>query len=336
MKKEDIYQLFDNFKNQKIMIIGDVMVDSYLWGNVDRISPEAPVPVVSVDRRANRLGGSANVALNIKALDADPIMCAVIGNDIKGNEFMDIVAEQGMQCTGIVKSNHRPTTTKFRVIGNNTQLLRVDEEIVDDLNQEEERELLDRIQSIINTQDIKAIIFQDYNKGVLTENIITEVIKMANNNNIPTVVDPKKKNFKLFQNVTLFKPNLKEIKEGMDINFDVTQTDQLEGAVSQLQEALNADIVLNTLSEYGVYIRGKVDNRYESHSIPAHIRNIADVSGAGDTVVSVATLCLATKTSHRDLAAFSNLAGGLVCEEVGVVPISKEKLIQEIIDKELK
>lgn len=335
MKKEDILALFDSFKNQNIMIIGDVMIDSYLWGNVDRISPEAPVPVVAIDKRANRLGGAANVALNIQALGANPILCAVIGDDIKGQEFINILKEDKMSQEGIIRSKRRPTTTKFRVIGNNTQLLRVDEEIVDDLFTEEESQLLENIKNIIDTKKIDVIIFQDYNKGVLTSNLIEQVIKWSKDKNIPTIVDPKKKNFSCFKGVTLFKPNLKELKEGIDVNIDVRNKEDLHAAVLQLKNTINADIILTTLSEHGVYIHGKEKQDKEvTHHIPAHIRNIADVSGAGDTVVSVASLCLGAGTSLRDLAAFSNLSGGLVCEEVGVVPVQKDLLIQEIIEKE--
>ncbi|MFA8450474.1 MAG: bifunctional heptose 7-phosphate kinase/heptose 1-phosphate adenyltransferase [Bacteroidales bacterium] len=336
MKKEEIYRLFEAFNKQKVMIIGDVMIDAYLWGKVDRISPEAPVPVVAVEKRANRLGGAANVALNIQALGAKPILCSLIGDDLMGEEFKKLLLKNKMTCDGILVSSKRPTTTKFRVIGNNTQLLRVDEEITNDLYSDEEKMLFAKIKDIISNQKIDSIIFQDYNKGVLSERIIKDTIKLANENNIPTIVDPKKKNFEIFKNVSLFKPNLKELKEGMNLEFNTNKVGDIQEAVKKLQEEMKAKIVLNTLSENGVLIRKKTeDNSFETHHIPAHIRNIADVSGAGDTVVSVASLCLAANISSRDLAAFANLAGGLVCEEVGVVPIKKDLLLEEIIRKEL-
>jgi rfaE bifunctional protein kinase chain/domain len=327
---KSVSELFAGFNKKNVIVIGDVMVDSYLWGNVDRISPEAPVPIVAVDKRENRLGGAANVGLNLKALGATPFLCSVIGEDAKGFEFNKILEEQGLPVKGIVQSGERVTTTKFRVIGNNTQMLRVDEEITSKLNKADRTQLLNRISEIIGQQSIHAIIFQDYDKGVIDKNLITTVVEMAKANKIVVVVDPKKRNFLSFRDVDLFKPNLKELKDGMNIDFDVNNIQEVENAVSQLQKKLNPKMVLNTLSEKGVFIRWAENDSFNSETIDAHIRNIADVSGAGDTVISVAALCLASGVGAADLAAISNLAGGLVCEEVGVVPIDKAKLLEEV------
>lgn len=328
---ELVSHLFSGFNNKNIIIIGDVMIDSYLWGTVDRISPEAPVPIVAVDKRENRLGGAANVGLNIKSLGATPYLCSVIGNDLKGNEYIQLMNDGNLPLDGIIQSNKRITTTKFRVIGNNTQMLRVDEEISTNLETDEQNQLLSRITEIIETKNIDAIIFQDYDKGVIDETTITSVVDIANKLNIPVIVDPKKRNFLSYKNVSMFKPNLKEIKEGLNINFNANNKEETENAVIQLQETLNAEIVLNTLSEYGIFVRWKEGDIYKSDIIGAHLRNIADVSGAGDTVISVASLCLASNTEILNMAAISNLAGGLVCEEVGVVPIDKNKLQDEVI-----
>ncbi len=322
-----VSRLFTGFDNLNVMIIGDVMVDSYIWGTVDRISPEAPVPIVAVEKREDRMGGAANVGLNIKSLGANAILCAVIGHDLKGNEFLNLLVKEDMTNEGIVKSDERHTTTKFRVFGNHAQMLRVDEENTNLLSKPEYEQLIGRIHHIFDEKDIDVIIFQDYDKGVITHELIAYVVELALEKNIPVVVDPKKNNFLQYHNVTLFKPNIKEIKEGLNIDFDVDNKKELDDAITQLQKKLNAEIVLNTLSERGLYI--KWDEGQEI--IPAHYRNIADVSGAGDTVISVAALCLALALEPIDMAAIANLAGGLVCEEVGVVPIEKDKLQDEVI-----
>lgn len=324
---ETVSRLFTAFNGLNVMIIGDVMVDSYIWGQVERISPEAPVPIVAVEKRENRLGGAANVALNIKALGANPVLCSVIGNDTKGNEFFDLLTNEKMTIEGIVRSNQRLTTTKFRVFGNHAQMLRVDEETTCDLNQEEFDQLFERISDLLKNNGADVIIFQDYDKGIITPALIEKVVYLAKQKSIPVVVDPKKKNFLEYKNVTLFKPNLKEIREGLNIDIEEDSKENIEKAVARLKELLNADIILNTLSSKGVFIKW---NGGQQH-ITAHLRNISDVSGAGDTVISVAALCLAKDVEPVDMAAIANLAGGLVCEEVGVVPIDKNKLQDEVI-----
>lgn len=329
---ESVSHLFKEFNDKKVIIIGDVMVDSYIWGKVNRISPEAPVPVVEVSKREDRLGGAANVGLNIKALGAEPYLCSVVGNDKKGDDYLNLMINQNLPTAGIIKSSKRLTTTKFRVIGNNTQMLRVDEEIKSSLDKEDHLKLLEIITQIINNEGIDVIIFQDYDKGVIDRELINKVVELAISVNIPVVVDPKKNNFLDYKNVNLFKPNLKEIKEGLNIDINLNNKLEIEEAVAILQQKLRAKIILNTLSEKGVFVRWeKEDLNYESTSLGAHYRNITDVSGAGDTVISVASLCLACQIEVEEMAAISNLAGGLVCEEVGVVPVDKSKLQSEVI-----
>jgi len=327
---ESISKIFSEFSNLNALVIGDVMLDSYIWGNVNRISPEAPVPIVEVKKRENRLGGAANVGLNLKALGATPILCSVIGDDVRGREFIELLKKEDLPLDGIIMDEHRITTTKFRVIGNNSQLLRVDEETTDILTEEQYLSLWKRIDNILNTDNVDVIIFQDYDKGIISKKLISSVTEKARSKGIPVTVDPKKNNFLDYKNVTLFKPNLKEIKDGLNLDSELNNDVDIELAVAKLQDKLNADIVLNTLSERGVFISWKIQHGFESMLIPAHLRNIADVSGAGDTVISVASLCLAQKTEPRVMAAISNLAGGLVCEEVGVVSIDKDKLLQEV------
>ncbi len=330
--KQHITDLFSNFNNLRVMVIGDVMVDAYLFGKVDRISPEAPVPVVVVQSRSNRPGGAANVALNIKGLGAEPVLCSVVGRDQKGSEFLEILKQNELAVHGILQSNDRITTTKFRIIGNNSQMLRVDEEITSDLNKREKELLQFRIEHILREEKIDVIIFQDYNKGVIDENLITKTIEIANKKSIPVVVDPKRKNFLSFKGVNLFKPNLKELYEGINGGFDSFSTENTKEAMKLLQEKIEAEIILVTLSENGVMIRAKTaEEKYEISHIPAHLRSIADVSGAGDTVISVAALCLALQQNPKTLATISNIAGGLVCESVGVIPIDKNKLQAEVL-----
>lgn len=329
MQNEEIIQLFESFNHLNVLIIGDVMVDSYLWGDVERISPEAPVPIVSVKSRENRLGGAANVALNVKAMGANPILCSVVGKDQKGEEFIHLLKEQQMETQGIVQSTSRITTTKFRVIGNKVQMLRVDEEVDSCLSKEDSEAFIARFNDILNKNKVDVIIFQDYDKGVITKNLIEKVVGIAAKHNIPIAVDPKKKNFINYKHVTLFKPNLKELKEGLNIEFDAKNKNKLQEAVSMLKSKLDASMVLLTLSEDGVFIEFENNGEKGVTLLPSHVRSISDVSGAGDTVISVASLCLATKVDPAMLAAISNLAGGLVCEKIGVVPVDKQVLLTE-------
>lgn len=313
------------------MVIGDVMVDAYLYGQVERISPEAPVPVVSLTRRVNMLGGAANVALNIKALGATPLLYSVTGNDLKGREFLELMQNEDLSTLGIIESPERITTTKFRIIGNKNQILRVDEEVTGDLNPELENLLLESIRQAIEDQAVHVIIFQDYNKGVITKNIIEEVIEMAAAKNIPVAVDPKKKNFETYKGVQLFKPNLKELREGLKTDFPLSDKTALTESIAYLQERGQHEMVMVTLGDEGMIVRYKVDGHHLMHSQPAYVRTVSDVSGAGDTVISVAALCLASGIEPALMAFLANLAGGIVCEYVGVVPINRERLLNEAL-----
>ena len=324
----DLNQLtntFQSFDQMNVMIIGDVMIDGYVWGKVERISPEAPVPVLSVAKKEDRLGGAANVALNIQSMGAKPILCSVIGDDENGKKLIKLLGDLNITHEGIVKSKDRITTIKTRVIGHHQHLLRIDEEVDQPLNEVEETDFIAHVQKIISNNKIDVIIFQDYDKGVLTQHNIEKLITMATTAGIKTVVDPKKRNFLTYKNVGLFKPNLKELKEGLKIEFNHLSDTQLNAAALELKTKINADAVMITLSEHGVFLLDTENN----YHIPAHIRNISDVSGAGDTVISVAALCYAANMPNQKIAAIANLAGGLVCEKVGVVPIIKSELLNE-------
>ena len=319
----NIKKLFQTFNDKKVLIIGDSMIDTYLWGEINRMSPEAPVPIVEVKKHENRLGGAANVALNLKALGANPILCSVIGTGERGVLFVKLMKESNLSTEGILSTNKRKTTIKTRVIAENKHQLRIDEEEICPIEQVEEFLKL----TISLMENIDVVILQDYNKGVLTPEIIEGVISTANKKGIPTIVDPKKLNFNSYKNCTIFKPNLAEIKAGMKVDFDNNNIAEIEKATSELRKKLSAKGVLLTLSEKGICINSEKEFKYT----PAFKRNIIDVSGAGDTVISVASLCLASKMDYTDLSVLSSLAGGLVCEEVGVVPINKEKLLKQAL-----
>ncbi|MDA0890269.1 MAG: bifunctional ADP-heptose synthase [Bacteroidetes bacterium] len=317
----DFDALFSAFNSKKVLVVGDAMIDAYMWGEINRMSPEAPVPVVEVKKHENRLGGAANVALNLQSMGATPILCSVIGNDSQSILFKELIQNANLSNKGLLTSKERRTTLKTRVIAENKHQLRIDEEDTHPITCE--TEFLNLIQELI--ADVDVVILQDYNKGVLTAKVIAKVIEIANTKNIPTIVDPKKQNFLAYKNCTIFKPNLAEIKAGMNIDFNPDITQEIEKAAADLRELLNAKGVLLTLSGRGICINTKENFTHT----PAFKRNIIDVSGAGDTVVSVAALCLASNMNLNDLSVLSSLAGGLVCEEVGVVPIQKEKLLIE-------
>jgi len=314
-------KIFNDFKSKKILIVGDIMIDSYRWGHVERQSPEAPVPIVNLDKKEDRLGGAGNVALNIKALGATPILCSVIGKDFSGNKLLELLRQEKICTDGIFIDETRKTTTKTRIINNNNQIVRIDDEDLFDIVNEQN--LLDLIYSKINQVDI--IILQDYNKGVLTEKIIKNIINKANQKNIAVIVDPKKKNFKKFKNCTLFKPNLKETIEGLNIK-KINDINDVKKAAKKLREIIKCDIVLITLSENGIC----VDYNNKFGHTKAIKRKIVDISGAGDTVLAVASLCYSINMNCDNLSKICNISGGLVCEKVGVVTINKKELIKEV------
>lgn len=322
-----LQEIFDSFNNLNILVIGDVMIDSYIWGKVDRISPEAPVPVVVAQKKEDRLGGAGNVILNIKALGANPITCAIIGNDEMGSRFLGILDEKDISKEGIIKSEERPTTVKTRIIGNHHQMLRVDEETEDDVTEAEAQELQQRINAIIDKGNISAVIFQDYNKGVISRELIHEVVAVCNQKNIPVIADPKKKNFLAYKNITLFKPNLKELTEGLHLPKAPVSLEELDNAAQILQSELKNEITLITLSDKGIYFNGKG----QSEIVAGEKRDVSDVSGAGDTVIGVISVCIALGIDLKLMSTLANMAGGQVCEKVGVVPVDKDLLLKEAI-----
>jgi rfaE bifunctional protein kinase chain/domain len=312
------------FEGLKVLVIGDVMIDAYLIGYVERISPEAPVPVVAVERKEYRLGGAANVALNLVALGAKPILCSVIGEDLDGNDLLGLLENAGVSSSGIIRSKERQTTTKTRVMAQNHQMIRIDNEQTDVISEYDSYVFSQRIiNDLLPAADV--VLFEDYDKGVISQGLIEQIVLHAHKHKIKVVVDPKKRNFINYKGVDLFKPNLKELRDGFKKDADPNDPAAFEMAVSDLMKVMELKTIMVTMSERGVMISDGIKFEY----IPAHIRKIADVSGAGDTVISVASLCVAVGLSNREIAALSNLAGGLVCEEVGVVPINITRLAEE-------
>lgn len=306
-------------------IIGDVMLDTYWWGQVDRISPEAPVPVVALQKKELRVGGAANVALNTVSMGADTTLLSIIGNDADGKELLRLLANNGIHTQYILRSDSRITTNKTRVMSRNQQMMRLDAEITADIDTLLEDQLLSQVRAYVVAEKPDVVIFEDYNKGVLTKRVISELIALCQEFGIVTSVDPKKKNFLSFQGVTLFKPNLKEIKEGLNLLTDTIDLAALQQMHETLQEHLHHEISFITLSEKGVFYQQGDSLKL----IPTHIRNIADVSGAGDTVIAVASLVYASTRNMLLAAEMANIAGGLVCEEVGTAAINRERLMQE-------
>lgn len=311
------------FSGKKVLIAGDIMLDSYIFGTVDRISPEAPVPVVAIDNRENRPGGAANVAVNIRSLGAIPLLCAVIGSDEEASIMKDILQKNHVSTAFLFASNNRKTTAKLRVMAQKHQLLRLDYEQTDDLSNQDQLLFIDAYKKALIEADV--VILEDYNKGLLTEETIPQLISLAKEKGIPVCVDPKKKNFWAYQGVDLFKPNFKELKEALQTTDEIKDNHSFLKAIVELESKLNNAISFVTLSERGVFIKEKASYYF----LPAFVRSIADVSGAGDTVISVAALCMAVGMPIKEIALLANLAGGLVCEEPGVVPISIEKLQAE-------
>jgi len=321
----DIDQLFSGFSKMKVAVIGDVMLDTYWWGNVERISPEAPVPVVAVSKREKRIGGAGNVALNVQALGASVALLTILGDDEDGMQLKHLLQEKNIDTCYILESKKRITTNKIRIISRNQHMMRLDAEIIHDIDEPDEEKLQNQIEKFIATEKPDVVIFEDYNKGILTKTIIANTISFCRKNNVTTAVDPKRKNFFCYQNATLFKPNLNEAITGLNLLPEEVSEDLLSNIHAQLKGQLDHSISLITLSEKGIFYQENNNRKI----LPSHRRNIADVSGAGDTVIAVASLTYAA-TKDIDLAAkIANIAGGIVCEEVGTVAIQKQKLLEE-------
>ncbi len=319
--------LLNSFKNSKILVVGDVMIDGYLYGKVNRISPEAPVPVLDVERREYRLGGAANVALNLKMLGATPLLCSVSGDDVHKEMLQMMLKQYDIDSSGIIYSNHRKTTLKRRIIGNRVQILRIDEEECSLLLDQDAKLLTQFVLDKITNEKFDGLIFVDYDKGVLSQEMINTMIEHAHKHSLITTVDPKNRNFHHYNHVTLFKPNLKELLEGMGQKEQAFSLEKVRTLMEDFAQKHNLEIIMTTLSENGIAIYRQKDH-YFFHQ-PAYKRTISDVSGAGDTVIAVVTLALAADVPPETMVKMANIAGGVVCEYAGVAPITDEMLKKE-------
>jgi rfaE bifunctional protein kinase chain/domain len=316
-------ELKNNFKGLKIAVIGDMMLDCYFRGDVKRISPEAPVPVVEVENEFFRFGGAANVALNVLKLGGFPVPVGVIGSDNDGKIFKSLLAEVNMIDEGIFIDDTRPTTAKTRVIADSQHIVRIDKESKHNISERSEEKIFEYLAAGITR--VNGIILQDYNKGVLTPKLIEKIIRLANEKNVLITVDPKFNNFFEFKNVTVFKPNRKEAEDVLGIRIRNFNDVTLAG--EKILEKLNAKNVLLTLGAEGIAVFEK--NKPEKR-MPTKARRAADVSGAGDTVISTLTMALAAKANIIEASYLANYAAGIVCEEVGIVPIELDKLFDTV------
>lgn len=317
--------IVQQFTGKKVLVIGDLMLDEYLWGAANRISPEAPVPVVEINKQEFRLGGAANVALNIKTLGAEPIILSVIGKDQNGEELKSLLNKREITTDYLIEDNSRKTTVKSRVFSHNQQMIRFDNETLTDIDHNISEKVITKVNQAIEN-GIEAIVFEDYDKGVLHPTLIIDIIKLANENDIKTATDPKKKNFLSYSGVTLFKPNLKEINEGLNVNVDSKDINSIKENVDLLRKELNHKISFLTLAADGIFIQD--DNHAEI--IPTVSKKVSDVSGAGDTVISVATLCMINDVNAVDMAKLANIAASIVCQKLGVSPIQQEELLAKL------
>ena len=317
--------LFREFEKLRIAVIGDVMLDTYWWGKVDRISPEAPVPIIALDHKEYRIGGAGNVALNTVSLGAETTLFSVVGDDEDADLLLGLLQDQHVDTKYIIKSRDRITTNKIRVVSKSQQMLRVDSEITDDILSEDEQVLLGNFASYAKRYQPAVVIFEDYNKGILTPSLIGGIIAICKEHGIITTVDPKRARFFDYKGVDIFKPNLKEVKEALHLSTDEVNEEALRNVHTALHQELGHKISLITLAEKGVFFQ----KGSQSRIIPAHRRSVADVSGAGDTVIAVASMVYAQTKDIRLMADMANIAGGVVCEEIGTAAISREKLQRE-------
>jgi len=324
ISKNKVKTLLKNSQNKKIAVIGDVMLDKYVYGDVNRISPEAPVQVVDIKSTAYRLGGAANVAHNVKSLDAVPVLIGVIGDDDDGKTYISTMKQAGLLTTGIIVDKSRPTTSKTRVIAHSQHIVRLDSEHKMNLNGLTANRLINFFMKNIN--NFAGVILQDYNKGVLTEDVIDKVIQISHKAKKPVYVDPKFDNFFKYRNVTVFKPNRKEVQDVIGEKIDGDDSAKRIGR--KLIDRLNCEYLVLTRGEKGMMLFDKEKNKTVVLNVPTKALNVADVSGAGDTVISTIAVMLSGGASIIEAVILANHAAGIVCEEVGIVPIYKKSLIE--------
>jgi len=310
----------DRFKNSSCLVIGDFMLDQYIWGDVTRISPEAPVPVVKVEKESFMLGGALNVAHNIKGLGGDVMACGTIGRDFRGQMLIKAIRSRKVDYEGIIYDEKRPTTLKTRVIAHNQQMVRFDREVVGDIGAPILRKIIAYVRKKIPTADV--IVIEDYGKGVVTPALLKEVKRLAKAHKKPIIVDPKERHFAYYQGVTAITPNLKEARGAIG-NPELVSSFTTRQLGFALLKKLKTRAILMTLGEEGMALFEKGGKMTR---IPTLAREIYDVSGAGDTVMAVFALSLAAGASMEEAAVLSNLAAGIVVGKIGTATVTPEEL----------
>ncbi len=312
-----------NFSNLNVLVIGDVMVDFYLFGEVNRISPEAPVPVVEIQKKESRPGGAANVAMNLLELGAKPVLLTMVGKDLTGNLLVKMLRDYGVRTNHVLQHKGRLTALKTRVFDEDKQVVRFDEEEIEDVETAQENLLIKEFKKIIANEKIDAIILQDYNKGVLTKYFIKQVLLLATKNNIPVCVDPKERNFLEYQAIDLFKPNLREFSEAIGYRINPKSIDSLRSGAEELRRKNRFKNLMVTLGANGIFCFTRDG---QSFIVPAKSIKAADVSGAGDTVISIATLAFVQKMGLKEIAQLANKGAAAVCKKIGVAPVTLKEM----------
>ncbi len=320
MTVRSIETILNSFRSKRIAVIGDIMLDKYIFGHVSRISPEYPVPVVDVTHEDHRLGGAANVALNTLSLGAETILIGVTGADSNREMLLELFRNRGLATGGLISDASRPTTCKTRILSQNHHITRVDFESKKEVDAVIEQRVIDSFDAVIDAID--AVVLEDYNKGLLSPEIIRHVIAAARERHIPVLVDPKLQNFLTYRECSIFKPNLSEMAASLGIVLHNTD-DDVENACRLLQDKLKTETIIVTRSEKGMTV---FDGSF-TH-IAATSLEVSDVSGAGDTVIGVLALGAAAGIDIITNATIANLAAGTVCQEVGAVPVRAEKLVR--------
>ncbi len=321
LAKDTLKSLVKNFQGKRVAVIGDLMLDRYYWSKVTRISPEAPVPVALIKDITFQLGGAANVVNNLLELGAQPLILGVVGDDEAGRELTKLFAEKNLSTDGIIVDTSRPTTVKTRVIAESQQIMRVDREVLTAVDSKVQGHLLDQLRAAMGTLD--AVIFEDYNKGVLVAALIEEAIKLAREKNVFVSVDPKFENFLCYKGANLFKPNRLEAERVL--GYPVSTIPEVDKAAKDLLTRMQCDNLLITLGEEGMALYRANGEKF---SVPALLREIHDPSGAGDTVISVYTLAVASGASDEQAMTLANYAAGIVCGKSGAQPIATEEMLE--------
>lgn len=326
MIKKNIEKILENSSGKKICVIGDIMLDRYMLGNVTRISPEAPVQVFDIKKTEPKLGGAANVSLNVKKLNAEPLLIGVIGKDIEGEILKQVLIEQNQNTDGLIECDDRPTTCKTRVIASSHHLLRIDSESKKEISAKIEKKITGIIYD--NAEDFEIIILQDYNKGLLTKSLIKKIIDFSKSNKKKILVDPKFDNFFRYKNTFVFKPNRKELEDAF--GKKAKNDGELIKICRELLNKIKCDNLVLTLGEHGMRVFNKSGGKLNIHSVKTRARKVSDVSGAGDTVISTLAVALVGGADIIESVEIANIAAGIVVEEVGIIPIEKDVLIKHI------